>query len=68
MPPTDAERSAVRTNAAPRTDRLPLRGDIHGNRDPRAGDYSSHQALGPADAVSPLAAPSATVRVADLLM
>ena len=36
MPPTDSERSAVRTNAAPTTDRLPLRGDIHGNGDPRA--------------------------------
>ena len=33
---TDAERSAVRTNAAHRTDRLPLGGDVHGNRDPRA--------------------------------
>jgi Uma2 family endonuclease len=36
-------------------------------RDPRAGDYTAQQTFGPADAVSPLAAPSATVRVADLL-
>jgi Uma2 family endonuclease len=36
-------------------------------RDPQAGDYATRQALGPADAVSPLAAPAATVRVADLL-
>ncbi len=47
--------------------------DINGRRllvyrDPRAGDYSSQQALGPADSVSPLAAPAAVVRVADLLM
>jgi Uma2 family endonuclease len=37
-------------------------------RDPQAGDYATQQALGPADAVSPLAAPAATVRVADLLV
>jgi Uma2 family endonuclease len=36
-------------------------------RDPQAGDYATQQALGPAGAVSPLAAPAATVRVADLL-
>ena len=47
--------------------------DINGRRlfvyrDPQAGDYVSQQTLGPADAVSPLAAPSATVRVADLLV
>ncbi len=36
-------------------------------RDPQAGDYASQQALGPADTVSPLAVPAATVRVADLL-
>ncbi len=46
--------------------------DINGrrllvDRDPRGGDYTTQQALGPADAVSPLAAPAATVRVADLL-
>jgi Uma2 family endonuclease len=35
-------------------------------RDPQAGDYATQQALGPADTVSPLAAPAA-VRVADLL-
>src|SRR5262245_60685204 len=37
-------------------------------RDPQAGDYATQQALGPADAVSPLAAPAAAVRVADLLV
>ena len=47
--------------------------DINGRRllvyrDPQAGDYATQQALGPADAVSPLAAPAASVRVADLLM
>jgi Uma2 family endonuclease len=47
--------------------------DIHGRslhvyRDPQAGDYATRQALGVADAISPLAAPAATVRVADLLM
>jgi hypothetical protein len=36
MPPPDAECSAVRTNAVPGIDRLLLRGDIQGNRDPRA--------------------------------
>jgi Uma2 family endonuclease len=47
--------------------------DVNGRRllvyrDPQAGDYASQQALGPADAVSPLAGPAATVRVADLLV
>ncbi|HEX5272636.1 MAG TPA: Uma2 family endonuclease [Gemmataceae bacterium] len=47
--------------------------DINGRRllvyrDPQAGDYATQQALGPADAVTPLAAPAATVRVADLLL
>ena len=47
--------------------------DINGRRllvyrDPQAGDYATQQARGPADAVSPLAAPAATVRVADLLV
>jgi Uma2 family endonuclease len=47
--------------------------DVNGRRllvyrDPQAGDYPSRQALGAADAVSPLAAPAATVRVADLLV
>src|SRR5207237_6394776 len=47
--------------------------DINGRRllvyrDPQGGDYAFQQALGPADAVSPLAAPAATVRVADLLV
>src|SRR5579884_1960217 len=47
--------------------------DVNGRRllvyrDPRAGDYATRQALGPADAVSPLAAPAASVRVADLLV
>jgi Uma2 family endonuclease len=38
------------------------------HRDPQAGDYATRQALGPGDAVSPLAAPTAAVRVADLLV
>src|SRR5262249_8155572 len=47
--------------------------DINGRRlllyrDPQAGDYATQQALGPADAISPLAAPAAVVRVADLLL
>ncbi len=47
--------------------------DINGRRllvyrDPKAGDYAAQQAFGPADAVSPLAEPGATVRVADLLV
>ncbi len=46
--------------------------DVNGRRllvyrGPQAGDYATQQALGPADAVSPLAAPTAVVRVADLL-
>jgi Uma2 family endonuclease len=46
--------------------------DINGRRllvyrDPRSGDYAAHQTFGPTEAVSPTAAPSATVRVADLL-
>ncbi len=36
-------------------------------RDPRGGDYDTQQALGPPDVISPVAAPSATVKVADLL-
>ena len=47
--------------------------DINGRRllvyrDPQAGDYATQQAFGPADAVSPLAVPTAVVRVADLLV
>ncbi len=47
--------------------------DINGrrllvHRDPQAGDYATRQALDPADSVSPLAAPAALVRVADLLV
>jgi len=47
--------------------------DVNGRRllvyrDPQVGDYATQQALGPADAVSPLAAPAAAVRVADLLV
>jgi Uma2 family endonuclease len=47
--------------------------DINGRRllvyrDPQAGDYASQQSFGPAEAVSPLAAPLTTVRVADLLV
>src|SRR5205823_9879671 len=34
-------------------------------RDPQVGDYATQQTLGPTDAVSPLAAPTAVVRVAD---
>ena len=37
-------------------------------RDPQAGDYATQQVLGPADSVSPLAAPAALVAVADLLV
>jgi Uma2 family endonuclease len=40
---------------------------LHVYRDPRAGDYATQQTFGPAESVSPLAAPLATVRVADLL-
>jgi Uma2 family endonuclease len=36
-------------------------------RDPKGGDYATQQTLSPADAVSPLAASAAIVRVADLL-
>ena len=47
--------------------------DVNGRRllvyrVPQAGDYVTQQALGPADAVPPLAAPAAAVRVADLLV
>lgn len=47
--------------------------DINGRRllvyrDPQAGDYATQQALGLADAVAPLALPTAVVRVADLLV
>jgi Uma2 family endonuclease len=47
--------------------------DVNGRRllvyrDPRAGDYATQQALGPADAVAPLAKPTAAVQVADLLV
>ena len=46
--------------------------DVNGRRllvfrDPRGGDYATQQALGPADAIAPLAAPAAAVRVSDLL-
>ncbi len=37
-------------------------------RDPQSGDYATQLTLGPAETVSPLAAPAAVVRVADLLM
>ena len=36
-------------------------------RDPHGHGYDTHLTFGPADRVSPLAAPAATVRVADLL-
>src|SRR5262245_50618688 len=47
--------------------------DINGRRllvyrDLQAGDYATQQALGPAEAVAPLAAPAAVVLVADLLV
>jgi Uma2 family endonuclease len=47
--------------------------DINGRkllvyRDPQAGDYVSQHSFGPTDAVSPLAVPTATVQVADLLV
>jgi Uma2 family endonuclease len=47
--------------------------DINGRRllvyrDPQAGDYTTQQVLAQTDTVSPLAAPSAVVRVADLLV
>jgi Uma2 family endonuclease len=47
--------------------------DINGRRllvyrDPQGGDYANQQALGPADAISPLSAPAGVVRVADLLV
>jgi Uma2 family endonuclease len=47
--------------------------DVNGRRllvyrDPQTVDYATQQTLGPADAVSPLAAPASTVRVADLLV
>lgn len=37
------------------------------SRDPAAGQYQVRLTLGPADAVSPLAAPNSTITVADLL-
>jgi Uma2 family endonuclease len=36
-------------------------------RDPQNGDYATRQTLGVNDAISPLAAPTASIRVADLL-
>ncbi len=47
--------------------------DVNGRRllvyrDPQAGDYANQHVLGPTDAISPLAAPAAAVRVADLLV
>jgi Uma2 family endonuclease len=46
--------------------------DINGRRllvyrDPQAGDYAIRHVYGSADVVSPVAAPAATVKVADLL-
>lgn len=47
--------------------------ELHVYRDPRhdavleATSYQSHDVLGPNDTVAPLAAPTATIRVADLL-
>ena len=47
--------------------------DVNGRRllvyrDPQAGDYTTQHVFVPTDAVSPLAAPSATVQVAELLI
>lgn len=47
--------------------------DINGRRllvyrDPQAGDFRTQQALGPGDAVAPLATPAAVVQVTDLLV
>jgi Uma2 family endonuclease len=47
--------------------------DINGRllriyRDPQGGDYTIQQALGPTDAISPLAAPVSVVKVVDLLI
>lgn len=47
--------------------------DVNGRRllvfrDPQAGDYATLQAAGPTDSITPLAAPAAAVRVADLLL
>jgi Uma2 family endonuclease len=47
--------------------------DINGRqllvyRDPQSGDYATRLAFGPTKAVSPLAAPPATVQVSDMLM
>jgi Uma2 family endonuclease len=47
--------------------------DINGRsllvyRDPQGGDYTTQRTLGPADTLSPLVAPGAVVRVADLLV
>jgi Uma2 family endonuclease len=47
--------------------------DINGRRlliyrDPQGGDYATRLTLGSADSVIPLAAPAATVRVADMLV
>ena len=47
--------------------------DVNGRRllvyrDPQAGDYAVPQVFGLADTVTPLAAPSSAVRVADLLL
>lgn len=40
---------------------------LHVFRGPAGDAYADHQTLGPADTVTPLAAPAAAVRVADLL-
>ena len=47
--------------------------DINGRRllvyrDPQAGDYATQQTFGPAESVSPLAVPTAAVRVKDMLV
>jgi Uma2 family endonuclease len=45
----------------------PRAGQLEVLREPQKGDYRSRILLGPADTVSPLAAPGSLIRVADLL-
>jgi len=47
--------------------------DINGRRllvfrDPHSGDYAGRLSFGPTDTISPLAAPTATLRISDLLI
>ena len=45
-----------------------IRALVQALHQPGAGDYATQQTFGPAEAVAPLALPSATVQVVDLLM